>query len=565
MVFVLVTVLALAALAHAQAEKRAFLEHSAPLSERELKGWTAKNKPTSDLEFQIALHPNNVNRLEALLLQRSDPTSAAYGQWLSFEEINWLVAPSEDALSAVHAWIDAAGARVVELAPSKDWIKITASVAAAEQLLATEFHEFEHKNAPSRIVRAVQPYSVPLSVAKHVAFVTNVHTFPGQFADYLFKATQKARAAKRQATDPPVAPADLRRRYNVSSTVVNRHAKNTQAVAEFQAQYYAPSDLQQFFQQFVPGWSASYANNVVVLPPGSNMPNAPGTEAELDIEFIMGVAPNVTTTFYASATFDFWSGLATWAQLVASQPNPPLVISVSYGDQSGASKPSLAAMKRIDVEFQKLGVRGITIVFASGDSGAGCDYCLFEEPSFPATSPNVLSVGATRFIGGQLNGPEMAVNEFGSGGGFAWSFPQAAYQSTVVQSYLTKYKSSLPYWFSFNPKGRATPDVAALGIGFQVVQGGGVELVGGTSASAPTFAALITLLNAARFDAGKSSLGFINPWIYQTQAAHPETFFDVTRGDNFDSCCIGGYSCEPGWDPVTGLGTPNFRELVKHI
>jgi tripeptidyl-peptidase-1 len=316
-------------------------------------------------------------------------------------------------------------------------------------------------------------------------------------------------------------------------------------------------------QQFQPAWVNTV--NVNVVPAGSNDPTAPGVEASLDIEFLLGVSPNITTTFYASADFDFWSALSTWASLVASQASPPLVNSVSYGDQDPTSKGGTAYEQRVSQEFQKIGARGVSLIFASGDSGAGCNLCIFDEPSFPATSTWVTSVGATRFIHGQLNGPEMAVNEFGSGGGFSWTFAQPSYQSAAVNNYLTNYKSDLPWWFEFNDKGRATPDVAALGIGFQVVNGGATISVGGTSASAPTFAAIVTLLNSKRLQNGGRPLGFLNPWLYSTWTKDPSTFFDVVDGNNYDSCCIGGFAAAPGWDATTGLGTPNFKQLVKYI
>jgi len=311
--------------------------------------------------------------------------------------------------------------------------------------------------------------------------------------------------------------------------------------------------------------SSQYSNVAGVIPKGSNDPSAPGIEASLDIEFIMGVAPNVTTYFYASATFDFWSGLSTWAALVASEARPPLVISVSYGDQDPSDKPDLSYMLKLDKVFQQIGALGTTIVFASGDSGAGCSWCFYDAPSFPAPSPHVLSVGATRFIGGVLNGPEMAVDEFGSGGGFSWSFGRPKYQDAAVTSYLNNYASTLPFGVQFAKGGRATPDVAALGIGFNVINGGVLLSVGGTSASAPTVGAIISTLNTVRLRAGKAPMGFINPFIYSTYAQDPSIVFDVTRGSNADSCCVLGFTCVPGWDAVTGAGTLNVKNLLKYL
>ncbi len=63
---------------------------------------------------------------------------------------------------------------------------------------------------------------------------------------------------------------------------------------------------------------------------------------------------------------------------------------------------------------------------------------------------------------------------------------------------------------------------------------------------------MITLLNDARIAAGKSSLGFLNPFLYQTLAAHPDAFIDITTGDNESGCCLHGFSADVGWDPVTG-------------
>ena len=121
-----------------------------------------------------------------------------------------------------------------------------------------------------------------------------------------------------------------------------------------------------------------------------------------------------------------------------------------------------------------------------------------------------------------------------------------------MEHYLTTEKAHLPWQFTYNVKGRGTPDVAALGIGFAVIQSGVETEVGGTSASAPTFSAVVALLNDHRLAKGGKPLGFLNPWIYQTAAKHPGAFFDVTKGSNFDGCCFTGFDAAPGWDPATG-------------
>merc|ERR1719277_156127 len=119
-------------------------------------------------------------------------------------------------------------------------------------------------------------------------------------------------------------------------------------------------------------------------------------------------------------------------------------------------------------------------------------------PSWPASSPWVTAVGATRFIDNKVGALEMATDRFGSGGGFSRMFDAFEDQVSAVQHYFqTVNASSLPPSGAFPVSGRATPDVAALGDGFQIIVEGKVLSVGGTSASAPVFAGFVSLLNEA--------------------------------------------------------------------
>jgi tripeptidyl-peptidase I len=174
----------------------------------------------------------------------------------------------------------------------------------------------------------------------------------------------------------------------------------------------------------------------------------------------------------------------------------------------------------------------------------------------------VTSVGATRFTNG-VGSEEAAVESFKSGGGFSYHFDTAPYQKADVEAYLNT-ATGIPPSTAFNAGGRATPDVAALGIGYTVVVKGRDLSIGGTSASTPTFSALITLLNDMLFNANKPALGFLNQWIYQTNSADSTAFNDIVIGNNKQSCCP-GFPTSKGWDPVTGVGTPNFGVLAGHI
>ena len=193
-------------------------------------------------------------------------------------------------------------------------------------------------------------------------------------------------------------------------------------------------------------------------------------------------------------------------------------------------------------------------------------------PSWPASSPWITAVGGTRFVNDMTGAmvEEAAVgfeDHFGSGGGFSSMWPVADYQKDMVADYFKTVDASTlpdPKVATYSKSGRATPDVGALGTGYTLIVRGNKQAgVGGTSASTPVFAGIVSLLNEARAKAGKSPLGFLNPFIYQ----NTDAFMDVTKGWNRvgrgGSHLAAGFNCTKGWDPVTGVGTPNFPKLLK--
>lgn len=212
------------------------------------------------------------------------------------------------------------------------------------------------------------------------------------------------------------------------------------------------------------------------------------------------------------------------------------------------------------------------MIFSSGDSGVGAA-CLTNDgkntthfpPQFPAACPWVTSVGATTHTA-----PEKAV--YFSSGGFSDLWDRPAWQDAAVSKYLAdlgQRQAGL-----FNPNGRAFPDVAAQGQNYGIYEKGRLTKVDGTSCSAPAFAGVIALLNDARIKAGQPSMGFLNPWLY----SNPGVLNDITTGGStgcdgngrFGGSSNGSpvvpyasWNATNGWDPVSGLGTPNFENMVK--
>ena len=179
---------------------------------------------------------------------------------------------------------------------------------------------------------------------------------------------------------------------------------------------------------------------------------------------------------------------------------------------------------------------------------------------FPGTCPWITSVAGSALPAGKPIGtPEVASYDFFSGGGFSNLFPLPAYQSAAVNGYYAHhdpgYNSSR---YNNTQHVRGYPDVALASQDYITGLDGGFMAFSGTSASAPTFGAMISLINGERLKAGKTPVGFINPVLY----AHPEVFEDIVEGTN-PGCGTQGFSAVKGWDPVTGLGAPNYKKLLK--
>ena len=327
------------------------------------------------------------------------------------------------------------------------------------------------------------------------------------------------------------------------------------AVAEFQGQYFKPTDLADFS-------SACHVNVSVDTVIGGNRPS-PGVEAELDIEYIKGVAVGVPLTVIYAQSYS----LLNWATKLMDMSSPPLINSVSYGNDE-KQQSSKAYMESVNTAFMKAGTLGLSILFASGDQGVcgreGCGLFIRRfKPDFPGGSPYHTSVGGTDFNTNSIG--EEKVWEDG-GGGFSDTFPIPDYQAEAVAAFknASAAAGTLPSQKYWNNTGRGYPDVSALGgqkAPYCVATGGRFAGVAGTSASTPVVAGVFARLNAIRLAKGNAPLGFLNPLLY----ANPQAFQDVTIGKNSGGARWAGFTAIAGWDAASGLGTPDYEALTKIV
>jgi len=502
------------------------------------------------IELVFAVRQSNVDSLFQKLEDVSRPDSPTYGDHLSQQAVSEMVAPDSASVQAVMDFLESHGATSQCASPNCDFVTATVSIAQANALLDANYQPYVHTAGPTLF--STDAYSLPASVAPHVDFVAPTKRLPP------INTPTAASAAGRKLLGGGGGggntPATLRTRYSIGS--VEGTGATKQAATGFLNQYFKPSDLQKFYTNFY-----KVAEGRTIAAKGDKMGSSAGVEASLDVDYISSVGGNVTTEFWSFAghapSNPQNEPFLKWMLLVGntSDAEVPHVFSTSYGEDEASV--SVAYADRINVEFAKAGTRGISLMFASGDDGVGSD-CKDDkfDSKWPAASPYVTAVGGT-----EPGSPSSTSSESAAGlssGGFSNRYAQPSWQKAAVATYLKG--SSVPT-SKFNATGRGFPDVSAQAVSFTVVNNGmTLPGVAGTSAACPTFSGVIGLLNDLRKSSGKKTLGFLNPWIYQNAAA----FNDITSGSN-PGCDTQGFPAEKGWDPVTGVGTPNYAAMAKAL
>ena len=297
-------------------------------------------------------------------------------------------------------------------------------------------------------------------------------------------------------------------------------------------------------------------------------------ETTLDVQIIHAIAPDAGIVVLTSPVSETEGtiGLPQFRQLeqYALDHHLGSIVSQSWG-ASEVTLRDAAGQQEIhkwDTFFQKATTQqGITFLSSSGDNGA-TDYSNLPATklsptattSFPADEPWVTSVGGTSMIRNGTTIQEKVWNSNGgsSGGGFSDFFTEPSFQKTLPASVQSQLKNR-----------RGVPDVAGDAdplTGMAFYQDGAWSLAGGTSASAPLWAGVIAIANQM---AGHP-LGFINPGLYKLSQSsnYAQDFHDITNGNNsvnYKGVTVPGYSAVPGWDPTTGLGTPNAEKLLPDL
>jgi subtilase family serine protease len=365
-----------------------------------------------------------------------------------------------------------------------------------------------------------------------------------------------------RATPAVMTPAMVRHAYGFdqiafsagAGTIAGDGRGTTIAIVNAYNDPFVASDLDTFDRQFrINGSQSLYqqygsaSSFLTVAKPQGNPANSPGWAGEiaLDVEWAHAIAPGAKILLVEARS----SSLNDLLSAVNYARNQPGVVAVSMS--WGASEFSSETSATLQSYFTTpAGHAGVTFVGASGDFGA--------PATWPAVSTNVLSVGGTRL---NVDGAGNYLSESGwsgSGGGPSRYFGKPSFQ--------TAYAGSR----------RGSPDVAYdadPNSGFIVYNtyDGGWEQIGGTSAGAPQWAAIVALANELRGRQGRLPLGLATPQLYAIGAdrkSYREDFHDITLGNNAlfgDPTQLPGFPAGPGYDLPTGLGTPVVSKLLTDL
>ena len=399
-------------------------------------------------EVIFAISQSNMKQLIQVLEDVSDPSSSNYGKHWSKSQVAEFTA-NKKSYNAVMGYLNSTKNVVINRQSLYgEYIFAKAPVHVWEDVFATTFHTYQisvhnekRKGKLNKIIRA-EEYSLPVELDGHVSTVLNTVQF--HYKNIVSKKRYKndenapplsdSQQQQQQQKESPeistlarpraqpvysptikpsvtrapyptaqpsgvysfgsVTPRFINQYYNVSNSTGNLLV--SQAVYETDDEGYSPSDLTMFQQIFGLPQQAAETNQYGDF--SEFCPTGGCYEGNLDVQYIMGIAPNVNTTYDYSPT-DQYDFLSNWITSVSNTSTPANVYSISWGEDELYVSSSFADV--FNTEAIKLGVMGTTILASSGDDGAlssqargDAAYCGYG-PSFPASSPYVVAVGAT--------------------------------------------------------------------------------------------------------------------------------------------------------------------------
>jgi subtilase family serine protease len=581
----------------------------------------------------LVFHPSAAQQrdLDNLLAQQQDRSSPNYHKWLTPAQFGESFGMTQGDLSRVVAWLESRGFTVTSIANSRNQISFDGTVAQVESAFSTEIHNYL-VDGEIHFANATDP-SVPAALAGSVLSIGHLHDFAPKP-----RVRAQSHFTWALTGDHFLTPGDFATIYNLNplynaSPAIDGTGEKIAIIGQSSVNL---ADLSNFrsaagLAAKAPTLVLSPSTSTPARCPGDEL------ESDLDLEYSGGVAKNASIIFvYAGLVGSDKCGgsrqNSVWDALQAAvDTDVAPVISTSYGFcESGLGQSFSSTVRAL---AQHANSQGQTIVAASGDAGAAdCDPTTNASASgglavdVPASIPEVTGMGGTQFnvdnpngqtpvVGGNAvadlpywNGTTGGNDDISSAlkyiDGEAWNTTVADKQLAAsgggASIYFTKQAGEASWQVGPGVPADGVRDVPDLALNaspnhdpYLICSEDGpggtivatctngfrdstnhLAAVGGTSAGAPTFAAIVALLNQY-LNLPLPGLGNVNPTLYQLAVGNPDNaFHDITSGSNFVPCTSGtpncpagttqyGFNAGVGYDQVTGLGAVDANALAS--
>lgn len=582
---------------------------------------------TRQMRLGIALAPRDPAALAAYAKSVNTPGSADFGHFIDPAGFRAAFGPAPSTIRAVRQVLEAEGLKVS--APSRNGLimPVTASVAVIQRALQVNLKAYKLDDGTNGWGATAAPM-LQSPIAKDVTAVLGLDQLiaPHSFIEHPHApATDARRAAARapvhQASNggPQACTAaqtgaarydgwtfdQLASAYGVEGLYDKGALGQGETVAIFELEPFLTSDIDTFDTCYFGAANATrMLSRLSVVKVDGGIPVGSGSgEAVLDVEDVSALAPQAHIQVYEAPGTDIGMVYATTGIYNAMVSNDSAnVISTSWGLCEPAFEVASPGAQEVENEiFEEAAAQGQSTFAAAGDSGS--NDCSFVSHAVspplavddPASQPFVIGVGGTS-LHSDTQPPTQTVWDDGAfggggGGGISTTWPSPGWQAdSGVPGVSNSYSQSAAYAFCVpasngrrrtinlaTPPCREVPDITIdadedTGTSYYQSNAGGWGTIGGTSTSAPMWAAITTdisastgCLNLAVNPTNHSrDLGFAAPALYEAEATTPAgtDFDDITVGTN-DIFRLGkGYPATAGYDLASGLGSPVVTDPV---
>jgi subtilase family serine protease len=569
---------------------------------------------STPMQVTVALKPRDPAALAAFAQAVSNPASAVYREYLSPSQFAQRFGATASQLAAVESSLRAHGLNPGPASANRLSVPVRATAVQIEHAFSLSFKRLALTGGRQAVVASAAP-ALDTRIAGDVQAVLGLSSLSAPHPQLLRPAVLRpslrsglsARATPHVVTGGPQPCADattaaqqqsaytadhIASAYRFSSLYGQGAQGQGQTIAIYELEPNDPYDIAQYQSCYGTSAPVSY------VQVGSGAGSGAGSgEAALDIENVIGLAPKASIIVYQGPNANQstpGSGPYDVFNAIISQDRAQ-VVSVSWGEceqlqgAGGASAESIL--------FQEAATQGQSIVAATGDQGS--EDCNGASPlpdtslavDDPASQPLITGVGGTTLSSLGPPPSETVWNNGGNptsllpvqggagGGGVSQLWPMPSYQSGASGSlHVIGSNSSGSSCGAQSGYCRQVPDVSAdadpntgyliywNGSGSDPTSPQGWQGVGGTSAAAPLWAALLADINSSSSCRG-SAIGFANPALYSAAGkAYASNFNDITQGNNDNTGTNGGlYPAGSAYDMASGLGTPNAGALASSV